>query len=281
VGTIEPARGARASAKQSRRDTLPAPGRFEGLTALVAGLASAIVPRDLRAHIVERTAVSPPFWSASIGIVEVIGGPLLLVDGFLRTVPRYVDEQTNAALAAGFEYNKVDALPVMWGGAFAWLRWLTSPVTLLLLLATVTGAVRLMSFGLNGEAIGEPLVWVGWRAWRRFVVKPIEATQRAARYGPQRPDRVMPQPDGTLLVLSVTPHQEWNELTTIEVGDRFYRLVDSGELDDGGWTWHTHRLREEDPTAVIRSLVRYVPPDEPPAATADVTRSTASPPSAP
>jgi hypothetical protein len=278
VGTIEPARGARAGATTSGRGAPASRGRFEGFTALLAGIASAIVPREIRERIVERTAVSPPFWSAAIGLVEAIGGPLLLVDGFLRTVPRLVDQQTDAALAAGFEYHKVDALPVMWGGAFAWLRWLTSPVTMLLVLATVTGAVRLANFALNGEAIGEPLVWAGWRAWRRFVVKPIEATQRAVRYGPQRPDRVVPQPDGTLLVLSATPHDEWNELTTIEVGERFYRLVDTGELDDAGWTWHSHRLREEDSTAVIRSLVRYEPPGTRPA---DATRSTASPPSAP
>jgi hypothetical protein len=236
-------------------------GRFEGLWALLAGVGSALLPKEPREALVRRSGVNPLFWSSALGLVEAVAGPLLLVDSFLRTIRMLVDQNTDAALAAGFAEHQVDPLAVMWGGSFAWLRWLTMPSTMLLVMASVTGAVRLVSASISGEAVGEPLVWLGWRAWRALA-RPVASAQEVARFGTARPDRVLAQPDGSLVVLSARPHEEWTTATTIEVGERFYRLVETGARSEDGRLWHSALLREEDPTAVIRSLVRYEPPAE-------------------
>jgi hypothetical protein len=260
VGSIEPApqaggaAGGRGPGLRVRLD------RFDGLVALLAGVLSALLPAEPRERLVRRFAVDPPFWSAILGVVEAFGGALWLVDDYLRRVRGLVDQGVDAALAAGFEEHRVDPAAVMWSGSFAWLRWLTSPLTLLLVLAVFTGGVRLLSFALNREAVGEPLLWLAWRLWRSGVRRPALATRHALRFGPARPDRVLPTDDGGLLVLTCEPRPEWNELVTIQVGERFFRLAEVGERREGSWLWHSYRLREEDPTAVIRALVAYEPP---------------------
>lgn len=233
--------------------------RVDGLTTLLAGVLAALLPREPREEIGRRWGVDPPFWSGLIGLIEIFACPLALVGDFMRVVPAFVDQGTSAALAAGFEEHPSDSLAVMWSGAFAWLRWLTSPWTMLLVLLTVTGAVRVVSFALTREAVGEPLVWLGWRLWRGLVRAPARATRDALHFGPARPDRVLPLDDGGLLVLTRDPKEDWNERITIQVGDRFFRLAEAGERQEESWHWHAYRLREEDPTAVIRGLVLYEP----------------------
>ena len=234
--------------------------RFDGLVALLAGALSALLPAEPRAAVVRRWAVDPPFWSGLLGVVEALGGGLWLVDDYLHKVRKLVDQGVDAALGAGFERHPTDTLAVMWSGSFAWLRWLTSPLTMFLVMAIVTGAVRLVSFGINREAVGEPLVWLGWRLWRG-VRRSGLAAEHKVRFGPSRPDRVLPTDDGGLLVLTSEPRPEWNDLVTIGVGERCFRLDEVGEGREAGLLWHSYRLREEDPTAVIRALVLYQPPN--------------------
>ena len=255
MGSIEPAprAGADRGPLRVRLD------RFDGLVALLAGVISALLPGEPREAMVRRYGVDPPFWSGLLGVVEALGGGLWLVGDYLRRVRGLVDQGVDAALAAGFEEHPTDSLAVMWSGSFAWLRWLTSPLTLFVVLAMITGAVRLVSFGLNREAVGEPLVWLGWRVWRGARRSGL-AAEHAVRFGPARPDRVLPTDDGGLLVLTSAPRPEWNELVTIGVSERFFRLAEVGERREGGLLWHSYRLREEDPSAVIRALVAYEPP---------------------
>lgn len=233
--------------------------RVDGLAALLAGVLSALLPREPREELARRHGVDPAFWSLLLGFVEAFGAFFTLVDDYLRRIRGLVDEGTDAALAGGFGHGDVEPLAVMWGGAFAWLRWLTSPWTLFLLMAMVTGAVRLISFGLTREAVGEPFAWLGWRLWRG-ARRPAVSTQHRLRFGPPRPDRVLPEDDGGLLVLTSAPRPEWNERVTIQVGDRFFRLAEVGERRERSLLWHSYRLREEDPTAVIRALLLYEPP---------------------
>jgi hypothetical protein len=255
VGSIEPAPrpGADRDPVRVRLD------RVDGLVALLAGVLSALLPVEPRAAVVRRYGVDPPFWSGLLGVVEALGGGLWLVDDYLHRVRALVDRGVDAAFAAGFEEHPTDSLAVMWSGSFAWLRWLTSPLVLFMVLTAITGAVRLVSFGLNREAVGEPMVWLGWRLWRGARRSGL-AAEHAVRFGSARPDRVLPTDDGGLLVLTCAPRPEWHELVTIQVGERFFRLAEVGERRDGGLLWHSYRLREEDPTAVIRSLLLYEPP---------------------
>ena len=233
--------------------------RVDGLVALLAGVLSALLPREPREAVVRRYGVEPAFWSLLLGFVEAFGGFFTLVDDYLRRIRGLIDQGTDAALPA-LERGDVDPLAVMWGGAFAWVRWLTSPWTLFLVMVVLTGGARLVSFAITREAIGEPLVWLGWRLWRGARA-PAVSTQHRLRFGPPRPDRVLPTEDGGLLVLASEPRPEWNERVTIQVGERFFRLAEVGEHRAGGLLWHRYRLREEDPTAVIRALLLYEPPD--------------------
>ena len=255
MGSIEPAPqpGARRGPVRVRLE------RLDGLVAPLAGFVSALLPTAPREAVARRYGVDPPFWSGILGVLEALGGGLWLVDDYLRRVRAFVDQGVDAALAAGFEDHPADTLAVMWSGSFAWLRWLTSPLTMLLVLAAITGAVRLVSFGINREAVGEPLVWLGWRLWRG-VRRSGLAAEHKVRFGPVRPDRVLSTDDGGLLVLTSEPRPEWNELVTIGVGERFFRLAELGERREAGLLWHSYRLREEDPTEVIRALLLYEPP---------------------
>ena len=181
-----------------------------------------------------RWAVDPPFWSALLGVVEAFGGGLLAGRRLpARACAASSIEGSTPRSPPGFEEHPGERAGGVWSGSFAWLRWLTSPLTLLLVLTAVTGAVRLMSFAVGREAVGEPLLWVGWRLWRG-VRKSALAADRTVRFGSARPDRVLPTDDGGLLVLTSEPRPEWNELVTIGVGERFFRLAEVGERREAG-----------------------------------------------
>jgi hypothetical protein len=230
----------------------------------LAGLLSALVPEDLRRDLVSRWGVDPPGWSCLLGVIELFGGALWLIDDFLVRIRGLVDQQTDVILAHA-EPSGLDAdaaLAASWSGAFAWLLWLTRPLTLLVALATVTGMVRLVAFGVTREAVPEPLVWVGVRLWQRLAVAPARAAADRQRFGPPRPDRVLAQADGTLLVLTARPRPEWNELIAIEMRERFYRLAGVEERLEGRFRWHAHVFEELPESAVLRGLVRYEPPPE-------------------
>ena len=234
---------------------------------ILAGLLSALVPGDVRDRLARRYDVDPPGWSCLVGAVELFGGALWLVDDFLVRIRGLVDRQADVVIDH-VERSGMDAdtaLAVGWSGAYAWVVWLTSPVTLLVAISTLTGLVRLVAFSLTREAVAEPLVWLGWRLWEAFAVRPARAAAELRRFGPPRPDRLVTLPDGTLVVLAARPRPEWNELIDIEVRERFYRLAYVEERLDGRYHWHAHVLEELPESAVLRGLVRYEPP-EPPAA---------------
>jgi hypothetical protein len=61
-------------------------------------------------------------------------------------------------------------------------------------------------------------------------------------------------------VLSCRPKPEWNELVSLEIENRFYRLLRAEERQDGSWWVHAYLLNEADPNDVLRGLIRYEPP---------------------
>ena len=231
----------------------------------LAGLLAALVPEDLRDDLVRRYGVDAPGWSCLLGVVETFGGMLWLVDDFLVRIRGLVDAQADVILAHA-ERSRLGAdtaLAASWGGMYAWFVWFVHPVTLLVTLSTGTGLVRLVAFWLTREAVAEPVVWAGVRLWQKLAVGPARAAAELQRFGPQRPDRVVPQDDGTLLVLTARPRPEWNELIAIEVDERFYRVAFVEQRLDGRYHWHAHVLEELPESAVLRGLVRYERPDAP------------------
>src|SRR5436305_1014908 len=91
----------------------------------------------------------------------------------------------------------------------------------------------------------------------------LPAAERDAlvrRHGAERPDRVLRDPDGDLVVLACREKPEWNERITLEIGERFYRLHRVEERADRGFHAHAYLLREIDDNEVFRGLLRYAPP---------------------
>jgi hypothetical protein len=114
----------------------------------------------------------------------------------------------------------------------------------------------MVTWWVNQEASGEPLVWAGLRLAQRLRQGAGTSRDRL-RFGPERPDRVEAGPDGGLTVLSCRPKPDWNPRVTIEVDGRFYRLLRTEERQDGPWWIHAYVLGEQSENEVIRALVRY------------------------
>ena len=230
---------------------------------LLAGPLAALLPEEPRERLERRHGVDAAAWSAAVGVLELFGAGLALVGDFVTRIPRLVDEHTAAFLENTPDpmlRDPANAQALTLSGFWSWLVWLSQPMVLLLFLLTLTGIVRLTAFALTREAVPEPLVWLSWHAWRVLVRQPAAAAREHAEYGPaSRSDRVVPQADGGLLVLTSRPRPEWNELVTIQVGERFFRVEDVHERQEGPWRWHAHRLREEHPGVVIRALLLYEP----------------------
>ena len=143
----------------------------------------------------------------------------------------------------------------MLSGVANWLEWLAQPWTWLLFLIPATGLLRLVIYGINHEATGEPLVWAGVRLGQ-FLGRRLGRSRDLLRYGPERPDRIAPSPGG-LTVLACRPKPDWNPLVTIEVRERFYRVLRSEERQDGQWWVYAYVMRETPESEVIRYLIRY------------------------
>ena len=119
----------------------------------------------------------------------------------------------------------------------------------------LTGLLRVVTFATTGQAVAEPVIlaplrgiqWLGGREARQ---------QRLAQLGPLRPDRVLEAGGGDLVVLSCREKQDWDELATIKIAGRFYRLIDVADRHDERWTAVAYRLREIESTYVIRKLVK-------------------------
>ena len=224
-------------------------------------LLAALLPAAEREELIRRDGAEPFVWSAILGVLEFyLGGKLLLANAiaYFQTetdkIATYVVEQMDPRQLASFE----NRLAVTWSGSVVWLSWALHPLTWLLFSIPLVGIARLVAFGVNRDAVGEPLVWLGLRmaqAVRRF----FGSLDRRRRFGPLRPDRVLRGKGSDLIVLSCRPKPDWNERITIEIGERFYRLQRVEERRDGAWWAYAHLLQEADPNEIFRGLVRYEP----------------------
>jgi hypothetical protein len=140
-----------------------------------------------------------------------------------------------------------------------WLAWLTEPFTWFLASVAVTGVARLVAFGVSRDVIGEPFVWLAVRIGQA-AGRLLRGSRDKLRFGPERPDRVIREPGGDLVILSYEPKPDWNERVTIEVDERFYRLRRVEERLDGTWWAYAYLLREAPDNEIIRALIRYIPP---------------------
>lgn len=223
----------------------------------LASLLAALLPAAERDALVRRGA-EPLVWSVLLGLVEFFAGGALLVSDAIAYFQPLADEA--AARIVETDPKVLRANPAFGHvGAVIWLAWLTEPFTWLLASVAVTGVARLVAFGVSREVVGEPLVWLAVRI-AQAAGRLLRGSRDKLRFGPERPDRVIREPGGGLVVLSYEPKPDWNERVTIEIDERFYRLRRVEERQDGTWWAYAYLLREAPDSEIIRALIRYSPP---------------------
>lgn len=224
---------------------------------LFLGFLAALLPDPERGAFSRRHGGDPAGWSLFLGLAELLGGGLVMVSNgidFFRTVAErnarmFVDTVESASM------SREELRGYMLSGVANWLEWLAQPWTWLLFLIPATGLLRLVTYGLHHEASGEPLVWAGVRLWQ-LAGRKLGQSRDLLRYGPERPDRIVPSPGG-LTVLACRPKPDWNPLVTIEIRERFYRVLKTEERQDGQWWVYAYVMRETEESEVIRYLIRY------------------------
>ncbi|HWM94598.1 MAG TPA: hypothetical protein VN493_27840 [Thermoanaerobaculia bacterium] len=222
---------------------------------LLLGLVAALLPAPERGGLARRFGVDPAVPSALLGLAELFAGGALVFSDGMAHFQRLTSEH------AAYLLEKVDPKDFEAGwfayansGPLTVLHWLVQPWTWLLISIPVVGVVRLVAYGVSQEASGEPIVWAGVRL-SQFLGRKLGQSRDLLRFGPERPDRVVPSPGG-LTVLSCRP-KDWNPLVTIEIRERFYKLLWTEERQDGQWWVYAYVLGEMPESEVIRYLIRY------------------------
>jgi len=221
------------------------------------GLIAALLPAQERDALVRRGA-EPLAWSVVLGLVELFLGIALLVSDSIAYFQPLAD--TAAARIMDMDPQELRGHPeVGHVGAMIWLAWTLEPFTWLLASVAVVGVARLVAFGVSREVVGEPLVWLAVRT-AQALGRVLRGSRDRLRFGPERPDRILREPGGDLVVLSYVPKPDWNERVTIEIDERFYHLRRVEERQDGTWWAYAYLLKEAEPNEIIRALIRYIPP---------------------
>jgi hypothetical protein len=225
---------------------------------LLFGLFAALLPAPERDGFAQRHGVDPAGWSGLLGLAEFLAGGAALVSNGLDFFQMIAERNATVFVNLMENQDLTDAEKVSYGlsGVAIWVQWMTRPWTWFLFMLPAVGIVRMVTWWVNQEASGEPLVWAGLRIAQRLQRRTQESRNRL-RYGPERPDRVETGPDGGLTVLACRPKPDWNPRVTIEIGGRFYRLLRTEERQLGPWWVHAYVLGDCPENEVIRALVRY------------------------
>jgi hypothetical protein len=223
---------------------------------LLPGLFAALLPNPERGDFTRRHGGNPAGWSALLGLAELLVGGMVVFSNGLNHFQRltgehaaYLMEKVNPKdfEAGWFAYANSGPLTV--------LHWLIQPWTWFLISIPAVGVVRLVTYAVNQEASGEPIVWAGVRL-SQLLGRRLGQSRDLLRYGPERPDRIVPSPGG-LTILACRPKPDWNPLVTVEIREKFYRVLRKDERQDGQWWVYAYVMRETPESEVIRYLIRY------------------------
>jgi hypothetical protein len=225
---------------------------------LFFSLLAAFLPAPERDAFARRHGVDPAGWSGLLGLAELLGGGCALVSNGLAFFKEIAERNATLFVDLMERQRLTDAEKISYGlsGVANWVQWMTRPWTWFLFMLPAVGMVRMITWWVNSEASGEPLVWAGLRLAQRLR-RQAETSRDRLRFGPRRPDRVVAGPDGGLTILSCRPKPLWNPRVTIEVDGRFYRLLRTEERQDGTLWVHAFVLGEYPENEVIRALVRF------------------------
>jgi hypothetical protein len=197
---------------------------------ILAGVACLVLPESHREPILRQYSVNVPFWSFFFGIFELVLGFALFMYG-------------------GFQYVRTYVFVPQ-----GWIEYFLTPRAWFFAIVTVTGLVRMGAFVANREAVGEPWVWGAIRVseWVRGQAHHRRETREFAPI--HLPDRALCEGD-KLIIMSPRKKVDWDDLVTIKVGERFYRLVNVEERLHGSWKVVAHILEEIGEDEPIRRLV--------------------------
>jgi hypothetical protein len=225
-------------------------------------LLAALLPARERDELIRRRGVDPYPWSFMLGLGE------FLVGGYAVGSNALAYSRAASSAMATYVMEKMDPhllndagnrFAIVGSGPLIWLTWAMRPITWLLISIPLVGIARMIAFGVSRDAVGEPLVWMALRGADGVRHLSSRLAFRR-RFGPVRPDRLLREPGCDLVVLSSRAKPDWNERVTIEIGDRFFRLLRSEERRDRDWWAYAYFLTEADPNEIIRGLIRYEPP---------------------
>ncbi len=213
-----------------------------------------LLPRRERGRIARRLGLDLRPANLELGMIEFLGGSTFGSVAFLGYAEALSGMKTGG-LAMGVEPAQAPILP----GPLTFFSFLLTPAGAIAAYATLAGVLRLVAHVVTDEECGDPLVSFAVVAARGLAV--FGSAWREHRiYGPERPDRLLSEPGCDLVVLSSRDKPGWNELVTLRIGDRFYRVVGVEEREDGPHRARAYLLREADPREVIRGLVVFDPP---------------------
>jgi hypothetical protein len=225
---------------------------------LFQSLVAALLPSPERERYARPREIDAPRGSFELGLLQGATGLAMFLMGGLAFMRPATAEQSMFLLENWFPGLSTTHFQSL--GLINWFAWFLFPGSWPFAYLALVGLARCSAFAVTREAVGEPIVWLGLRVWQRVRGRAAHRA-REKRLGPLRPDRVLPGKGGDLFVLSCRDKPEWTPAATLEIEDRFYRLVSAEERRDGEWSVLVYRLREHETEAVIRTLVHYRLPE--------------------
>lgn len=153
------------------------------------------------------------------------------------------------------------------GGGFGLVLWHLNLLAWLGLLMMVTAIFRVANYFANQDSFGEPLVWLFLRLWQGKQNADARRTTRDT-FGPERPDRVIVDEDGVLVLLASRAKPDWDDYRTVRIEDEFFKIEAVEERRAGAYMAVAYVLREVPESEVLRGIVHTdakLPANAPPA----------------
>jgi hypothetical protein len=221
---------------------------------LVRGVAAAMLPAPENRRAGVAWGVDVALYSMAVGLVEAVGGGLSFFFGaiafMMGSVPIF-----NTILLENW-FPALSSTHIRGGGLVALLVWCTHPLAWFFILEGVTGVVRIVAFATSREPVGEPVVWLVLRL-DSLIGRGLRRERVARTFGPLREDRLVWRPRGGLEIMTCRERPDWEEGTTLQVQDRFFRLGRAEERAEGAFHVMVHHLQELEEHEVIRHPVPY------------------------
>lgn len=229
------------------------------LTRLIGSVAAAFLPDPERSALERRTDGDSGLPSFLIGIAEFVLGLQWFYESAMTALSGMADTVAEGYLA---EANRrtvgpEETLGFTWSGAVLWIFWLMRPTTWFVISVPIVGLVRVVSYLSSGQAIGEPTVWAATRLFGLVRSRAAAANERARFGAADEPDEVDAESGHELSIYSARAHDDWNELVTIELDGRYWRVTGHEFVERAGRRRHRYHLTEAGEHEVIRRLLRY------------------------